>query len=92
MAAIIPLDRATERFVRRAGQAGPDYEAGVRAPKRPWAESATAAESNYEGGVQQGITAKRYGKGVRRAGNAVASPGASTWKTSPSSPRALKKC
>jgi len=70
MAAIIPLDRATERFVRRAGQAGPDYEAGVRAPKRPWAESAAAGEGNYEAGVQQGITAKRYGKGVRRAGNA----------------------
>jgi len=70
MAAIIPLDRATERFVRRAGQAGPDYEAGVRAPKRPWAESAAASEPNYEAGVQQGISAKRYGKGVRRAGNA----------------------
>lgn len=69
MAAIIPLDRATERFVRRAAQAGPDYEAGVKAPKRPWAESAAAGEGNYEAGVQAGITAKRYGKGVRRAGN-----------------------
>lgn len=69
MAAIIPLDRATERFVRRAGQAGPDYEAGVRAPRRPWAESAGAAEGNYRDGVTAAATQGRYGRGVRRAGN-----------------------
>lgn len=70
MAPIIPLDRATERFVRRAGQAGPDYEAGVRAPRRPWAEAAAAAEPAYRDGVTAAAAAGRFGRGVRRAGNA----------------------
>lgn len=69
MAAIIPLDRATEKFVRRAGQAGPDYEAGVKAPRRNWAESAAAAEATYRDAVTAAATQGRFGRGVRRAGN-----------------------
>ncbi|MFQ5778707.1 MAG: hypothetical protein ACE5IP_11940 [Terriglobia bacterium] len=69
MAPIIALDRATERFVRRAGQAGPDYEAGVRNPRRNWAEAAVAAEPAYRDGVTQAAQAGRFGRGVRRAGN-----------------------
>lgn len=70
MAPIIPLDRATERFVRRAGQAGPDYEAGVRNPRRNWQEATTAAEPSYRDGVTAAAQQGRFGRGVRRAGNA----------------------
>jgi len=70
MAAIIGLDRATERFVRRAGQAGPDYEAGVRNPRKNWADAATAAESTYRDAVTAAAQQGRFGRGVRRAGQA----------------------
>lgn len=69
MAGIIPLDRASERFVRRAGQAGPDYEAGVRNPRQPWAERASAAEANYRDAVTLAAQQGRFGRGVRKAGN-----------------------
>ncbi len=42
MAAIIPLERIREKWVRRAGQAAPDYEAGIRNPRRDWAQAAQA--------------------------------------------------
>lgn len=70
MAAIIPLDRATEKFVRRAGQAGPDYEQGVRNPRRNWADAASAAETTYRDAVTTAAQQGRFGRGVRRAGQA----------------------
>lgn len=69
MANIIALDRATERFIRRAGAAGPDYEAGVKNPRAPWAERAAASEDNYKAAVTLAAGQGRYGRGVRRAGN-----------------------
>jgi hypothetical protein len=69
MAGIIGLDRAAAKFVRNSGTAGASYEEGVRNPRKPWAESAAAAETNYRDSVTQAATQGRYGKGVRKAGN-----------------------
>jgi len=45
-----------------------DYEAGVRNPKKDWANNAKAAEGAYEEGVQSAISDKRFGRGVSNAG------------------------
>ena len=68
MAAIKPIEQATDKWVRRAGVAGPDYEAGVRNPRRGWAEASKAAEKNYQAGVTQAAARGAYGKGVSSAG------------------------
>lgn len=59
-----------EKFVRRTGQAGPDYQKGVTSPRRDWATATKAAEANFEQGVQAAIGKKRFGKGVDKAGTA----------------------
>lgn len=69
MAPIIDLARATERFVRRAGTAGPDYEAGIKNPRADWAQATRAAESAYVAGVTAAAQAGRFGRGVQRAGS-----------------------
>jgi len=59
----------TTKWSRRAGAAGPDYQAGVASPKASWAGNAQAAEAAYEAGVQGAIGRKGFGKGVREAGD-----------------------
>ena len=46
-----------------------DFEAGVKAPRRSWAQSAAAAEGNYKAGVQQAMQKGSFGKGVQKAGD-----------------------
>lgn len=69
------MSTIAEKFARRAGQAGPDYERGATNPRRPWAQSTLAAEGNYEAGVAAAIGKKRFGKGVSKAGDAKFSRG-----------------
>ena len=68
MAAIIPLERIKEKWVRRAAQAGPDYEAGIRNPRRDWAQAAAAANDNYRDAVTRAATEGRFRRGVERVG------------------------
>jgi len=46
-----------------------DYRNGVQNPRTPWAGAAAAAESAYEAGVTQAIAKKKFGKGVKAAGD-----------------------
>ena len=64
------LDRAAAKWARQSASSGPEYEAGIRNPRRPWAESTAASEALYEAGVQAAIQRKSFGKGVKKAGNA----------------------
>ena len=64
------MARISKKFQDRTSVAGPEYEAGVENPRKPWAAATQAAESNYEQGTQKAITQKRFGKGVARAGDA----------------------
>lgn len=46
-----------------------DYRAGVQNPRTPWAAATAGAESAYEAGVTQAIAKKKFGKGVKAAGD-----------------------
>jgi len=63
-----PMSEIATKWVRRAGTAGPDYEAGVRSPKEDWASETKAAEPAFEAGIQDAISRKAFGKGVAAAG------------------------
>ena len=69
MPAIRPASEIAEKWARVTPGRSADYSAGIEKPKKSWAEAAAAAEEAYEGGVQQAISEKRYGKGVREAGD-----------------------
>lgn len=47
-----------------------EYAKGVADPKRDWETETKAAEDNYNKGVQAAISAKRFGRGVAKAGTA----------------------
>ena len=69
MANIKDLTKSSDKWMRRAAVAGPDYESGIRNPRRPWAEASLGAEDNYKSGVVAAANAGRYGRGVKAAGN-----------------------
>lgn len=69
MANIKSIDQGSDKWVRRASVAGPDYQAGVANPRTSWAESAGKADSNYRAGVTAAASAGRYAAGVRAAGD-----------------------
>lgn len=69
MAKVKSMADTKEKWIRKVGQAGPDYKKGVEDPSVDWEGPTLAGESNYEEGVTQGIADKRFGKGVGEAGN-----------------------
>ena len=69
MVAIKSTSDSGAKWARRAGNAGPEYEDGIRNPRKSWAQETKAAETAYEQGVQAAISAKRFGKGVDKAGD-----------------------
>lgn len=69
MAAIKPLEQASDKWVRRAAVASPDYAQGVESPRQNWEEAAVAADSNYRAGVTAAANAGRFAAGVRAAGS-----------------------
>lgn len=68
MPAVKSLDRISKKWARVAQASQAEYEEGVRNPRKNWAEETAAAEGRYEQGIQKSITDKRFGKGVRKAG------------------------
>ncbi len=70
MPAIKPTAVSADKWVRRAGQAGPDYTRGVQNPRTSWAEATAQAADAQAAGVQQAISEGRFEKGVAKAGNA----------------------
>lgn len=69
MPAVKPLDRTADKWARVAQVSGPEYEAGVRAPRKSWAQATANAASNYAKGVQAAIAGDRFSKGVKRVGD-----------------------
>lgn len=59
----------SEKWVRRASQASPDYAAGVRSPRRSWKEATVAAAGAQAAGIQAAIAAHRFERGVAKAGD-----------------------
>ena len=68
MAAIKELSDASDKWVRRASVAGPDYVKGITDPRRPWAESAIKADGTYRQAVTQAANQGRYARGIKSAG------------------------
>lgn len=60
---------AGEKWGRVTPQRTDDYIQGVQNPRTSWQQATTAAEGNYQAGVQQAIAEKRFGKGVAKAGD-----------------------
>ena len=56
------------KYVTRAGAAVNDYKSGVEQAGSDWETGAKAGEPNYEAGVQEAISKKRYGRGIASAG------------------------
>ncbi|MGH7753107.1 MAG: hypothetical protein ACREN5_09845 [Gemmatimonadales bacterium] len=70
MPPVKPLDRIARKWIDRASVAGPEYEAGVSAPKVPWDTAAAAANAIYVAEVTRAAQAGNFERGVRAAGNA----------------------
>jgi len=80
------MSAITEKWQRVTAQRGADYQSGVENPRTDWKTAATAAEANYEQGVQAAIGKKRFGKGVAKAGterwrNGAITKGVARWPT-----------
>lgn len=65
-----PIAESSDKYRRRAAVAGPDYEKGVKNPKRPWAASAVAGEANFGAAMTQVVADKRRSAGIQKAGDA----------------------
>lgn len=68
MPPIKSLDRITQKWIRQSAVSEASYKEGVENPTKDWEKETLAAESNFEAAVQKAITAKTFGKGVKRAG------------------------
>ena len=76
MPVVKALGTISEKWSRKTSQATQDYAAGVRSPRRSWAEATTAAAEAQATGVQAAIANNSFEKGVARAGNEKWSRGA----------------
>lgn len=61
------ISQAADKWVRRAGVAGPDYEAGVRNPRVPQAEAALAANDQWKAATASAAARDAFAIGVRKA-------------------------
>jgi len=68
MVKTIGVDRSVDKWIRRARVARPDYEAGIRAPKRDWLEAAVGAKEVYRAGITAPEVPNLFVRGVKRAG------------------------
>ena len=56
------------KWSQRAQAAGADYTAGVKSPRRDWAQNTAAASDSWGQGVQTAVADGRFSKGVTKAG------------------------
>lgn len=69
MARQVDSARTAQKWARVTPTRTQDYVEGVQAPAVDWQQATSAAQGNYEQGVQQAIAGKRFGKGVAAAGS-----------------------
>ena len=71
MAQIQVRDTASvaRKYAQRAGAAGADFTAGVKATTKDWAANTASQEESYNQGVQAAIGRKAFSKGVVAAGS-----------------------
>jgi hypothetical protein len=82
----ITLQEASARL-QEAGVANADrYQRGTSGKGAKWHQATTAAEANYQEGIQRALSEKRFGKGVQAAGASsydagVSAKGVANWPT-----------
>ena len=59
-----------KKWARVTPERLPDYEDGVRSPKKDWEKETKDAEPRYEQGIKDSITRKAFSKGVAKCGTA----------------------
>lgn len=67
---IKPLAEIVAKWLARASIATSDYEAGIRAPRRPWQAATSEASGNYKEGIMAAIADDRFRKGVEKVSDA----------------------
>lgn len=68
MARKVDAAKVAEKFARVTPTRSEDFVTGVQNPSVDWKTATDAASSSYEQGLQQSIAAKRFNKGVAKAG------------------------
>jgi hypothetical protein len=58
----------TEKYMRKMQASGPDYEAGVKNPSRPWEDATIKGADRWNVGVQTAIQQGSFQAGVRGKG------------------------
>jgi hypothetical protein len=76
-AAVPSAARVSDKWSRRASNAGEDYKAGIETTPKSWQAATTAGAANYKAGVAAAATAGRFERGVAKAGDARWKRGAS---------------
>ena len=66
----IDAAKIAEKFVRVTPTRSEDFLSGVSNPSIDWSQATVAGAAAYEQGLQQSIAAKRFNKGVAKAGTA----------------------
>lgn len=56
----------SEKWVRKAGAAQPDYQFGVTNPRVDWQQATLAARDAWQSGIQQAIQERRWENAVRQ--------------------------
>ena len=69
MAFIRSIDSIAKKWAEVTPMRQGDYAAGIDNPRRSWATATSEAEKSYEDGVAKSIAKKRFGKGVKKAGD-----------------------
>ncbi len=68
MPAVREMSEIAEKWGRVTPQRAPDYERGVRSPKKDWAKATVAAVTAYKEGITKSIANNSFEKGVNKVG------------------------
>jgi len=68
MVKTIGIDRTVSKWIARARVARPDYEAGIKTPKRDWLTAAVAAKETYKAAITAPEVPELFVRGLKRAG------------------------
>jgi len=66
----VGIARTKDKYLRRVRVAGPDYEAGIKAPKISWEAAAVAAKGTFRTAITAPEIPDLFEKGIKRAGDA----------------------
>ena len=70
MPKIRALAKIKDKYVRVTPGKGPELEAGLKDPKKLWADETAAATEAWAGGVTDAVARGAFGKGVAACGQA----------------------